>query len=213
MGFDALAQHYRWIEWLCAAGQLQRCRAAQLDAIADPRRVLIYGEGNGRFLLAFCRRFPTAEVTCVDASEVMLRLAKERLHKAGVRSDRITFVCADALTWQPPKAQFDLIVTHFFLDCFTHEELQLLVPLIAFAAAPQARWLLGDFHVPERGLMKLAAQALLASLYCFFRLATKLSAHELTLPDDHLREAGFELESRRDLMLGLLQSSLWQRDE
>ena len=213
MSFDALAPHYRWMEWLCAAGQLQRCRAAQLEAITDPHHVLIYGEGNGRFLLAFCQQFPAAQITCVDASDVMLRLAKERLRRAGVPSDRITFLHVDALTWQPPKAQFDLIVTHFFLDCFTNEELQSLMPLIATAAAPQARWLIGDFHVPDHPLMRLAARAVLASLYFFFRFATKLSASELTPPDDHLREAGFELKSRHDLMLGLLQSSLWRRVE
>jgi len=64
--FDLLAPHYRWLEWFLAGGKLQRCRTACLGMIAAPK-VLSYGEGNGRFLAALCRKFPEAEVTSVDA--------------------------------------------------------------------------------------------------------------------------------------------------
>ena len=67
MSFDLQAPHYRWLEWFLAGGKLQRCRMACLGTIPAPAKVLIYGEGNGRFLAALCRKFPEAEVTSVDA--------------------------------------------------------------------------------------------------------------------------------------------------
>ena len=67
MSFDLLAPHYRWMEWLLAGGKLQRCRTACLGMIPAPAKVLIYGEGNGRFLAALCREFPEAEVTSVPS--------------------------------------------------------------------------------------------------------------------------------------------------
>jgi len=115
MSFDLLAPHYRWMEALCAAGQLQRCRTALLPVISAPQQVLVFGEGNGRFLVELCHRCPTAQVTVVEASAVMIELARARLRCAGLADAQVEFIQADALTWQPPKAAFDLIVTCFFL--------------------------------------------------------------------------------------------------
>jgi hypothetical protein len=96
MSFDLLAPHYRWMEALCAAGQLQRCRTALLGAIPAPQQVLVYGEGNGRFLVELCRRFPAARVIVVEASAVMIDLARARLQRAGLAGARVEFIHADA---------------------------------------------------------------------------------------------------------------------
>lgn len=52
MNFDRLAPFYRAMETLAAGGKLQRCRLAFLGEIPIPRRVLLAGEGHGRFLVA-----------------------------------------------------------------------------------------------------------------------------------------------------------------
>lgn len=110
------------MERLCAGEKLQRCRTACLDAIPAPEHALVYGEGNGRFLIELCRRFPTTQVTVVEASAVMITLAQTRLRRAGLENAAVTFVHADALEWQPPTAAFDLTVTCFFLDCFREDQ-------------------------------------------------------------------------------------------
>src|SRR6202008_2184922 len=78
-GFDLLAPHYRWMEWMLAGPKLQRCRTAFLHAIPSPQSVLLLGEGNGRLLVELLRRYPGAQVTCVDASARMLGCARARL--------------------------------------------------------------------------------------------------------------------------------------
>ncbi len=213
MSFDLLAPHYRWMEALCAGGQLQRCRTALLPALSVPQRVLIYGEGNGRFLVELCRRFPNVSVTVVEASAVMIDLARARLQRAGLAGAQVEFIHADALTWQPPAAAFDLIVTCFFLDCFREDQLQRLVPTIAEAATADAQWLHADFQIAPAGLWRVCSRVIVGALYAFFRRVTRLPAHELVNVESHLSAAGFTKWQRREFVLGLLFCDGWKRGE
>jgi hypothetical protein len=129
----------------------------------------------------------------------------------GLNHQRVRFVQDDALTWPLPPGVFDLVVTHFFLDCFGHEELAGLITKVAAGATDKARWLLADFQVPDRGWRKSRAKVVLALLYLFFRFATGLSAGRLTPPGNLLRAAGFRLAGQRVGNFGLVHSDLWQR--
>ncbi len=211
MSFDLLAPHYRWMEALCAGGQLQRCRTALLPVIQPPQRVLIYGEGNGRFLSKLCRRFPAAEITVVEASSVMISLARTRLQRAGLADSHVDFIHADALTWQPPAVTYDLVVTCFFLDCFSAAQLRQLVPLIATAATSEAQWLNADFQIAPSGLRRLCSRVIVGFLYAFFRRATQLAADELVDVSPLLAAAGFTRCERHTFVLRLLFCERWQR--
>jgi SAM-dependent methyltransferase len=211
MSFDVLAPHYRWMEFLLAGDKLQHGRTAFLGRIIAAKKVLILGEGNGRFLVECRRKFPDAKITCVDASARMLSLARQRLAGQGNPPERIEFIRADALAWMPSEGDFDLIVTHFFLDCFRHEQLETLIAKLAPAAAPCAHWLLADFQTADAGLRRHRSRLILWGMYRFFRLVTRLPATELTVPDTFLQQNGFKLHEREVYDWGLLRSDWWQR--
>ena len=211
MSFDWLAPHYRWMERALAGEKLQRCRTAFLDETKHARRVFIAGEGPGRFLTALLRAHPNVQVTCVDASARMLEVAQARLRREGLSAARVEFVHADILTWSPPRGDFDLLVTPFFLDCFPPEQLAEVVARLSAAATSEARWLVADFYEPPTGLAWWRARCILASMYFFFRLATRLPARRLTPPDLFLESSGFRLRARRLSEWGLLHSDLWVR--
>ena len=210
MSFDTLAPYYRIMEWVTAGGVLQRCRTAFIAEASNSRRALLLGEGPGRFLGELLRTNPRVEVTCVERSPRMIAEARRGLDASQLA--RVQFVQADALTWQPPRCESDLVVTHFFLDCFRRDELQALVAKIAASATADARWLLADFREPETGWRRWRARAVLATMYGFFRLATALSASQLTPPGEFLRASGFRLTARRLANFGLAHSDLWQRN-
>jgi len=211
MSFDVLARHYRWMEFVLAGDKLQRCRTAFLTRVAAANRVLILGEGNGRFLVECWRTLPDAKITVVDSSPRMLARACQRLKGQGINSERIDFVCADALTWKPPEAAFDLIVTHFFLDCFRPEQLEPLIAVLARAAAPGANWLLADFQSAPAGWARFRSRLILWLMYRFFTVATRLPASSLTPPDAFLERHGFQLREREVHDWGLLHSDRWQK--
>jgi len=211
MSFDPLAPYYFWMERVLAGGKLQRCRLAWADEVKSAGHALLVGEGHGRFLGECVRRFPSAQITYVDASAGMLEQARRQWIGAGGEAGRVRFIHARLPEWQPEAGAYDLIVTHFFLDCFPPAELTQVLAVLARAARPGARWLLADFRVPERGWARWRARLILASAYAFFRVATKLPAGKITAPDDCLRQNGFELLGRRLSEWGLLHSDLWGR--
>jgi ubiquinone/menaquinone biosynthesis C-methylase UbiE len=210
MSFDLLARHYRWMELVLAGNKLQRCRTAFLDRVGNAQNVLIAGEGNGRFLVECRRKLPTARITVVDASARMLAAARDQLQRSGLDSAGIQFIHADALNWKPVLPAHDLVVTHFFLDCFPRQQLEQVVANLARSAAPGAAWLLADFQVPIRGLSRCRALIIHAWMYAFFRLATRLPARRLVPPDDFLKARNFVRQEQRTSEWGLLRSDLWK---
>lgn len=199
------------MEALFARERLQRCRVALLGAIPPPERVLIYGEGNGRFLAELLRRFPAARVTVVEASAVMIELARTRLRREGLESATVTFLQTDALTWEPPPAAFDLVVTCFFLDCFREDQLRSLIPRIASAGEGGARWLVSDFQIAASGLRRARSRLVVGILYLFFRVMTRLSGRELVDPAPLLQAQGFTCERCVEMDHGMLYSAVWRR--
>jgi ubiquinone/menaquinone biosynthesis C-methylase UbiE len=213
MNFDTLAPHYRWMECLLAGGKLQRCRTTFLADVQHAQNVLLLGEGNGRFLTAFAGVNRFAQITVVDSSENMLRQAQRHAVRSDARVGRIQFLHADVLAWSPPPESFDLIVTNFFFDCFRSEQLTELVPRLASAAGTNAQWIVSDFHVPAHGVARWRARGIIAAMYCFFRVATRLPARRLTSVEPLLRASRFQLRQRQFTEWGLLHADLWQRAE
>lgn len=211
MSFDRIAPHYRWLERILAGEKLQCCRLAFLEEIPVPETILILGEGHGRALAACCRQFPHAAITVVEASARMIATAREYLRKDGLSVARVHFLHINALTWTPPVAAYDLIVTHFFLDCFNPEQLARFIPVLARAARPQANWLVADFQMAPSGLARLRSQAILALMYAFFRCTTRLSASRLADPSPWLTAAGFRPHRKQSWEWGLLHTTWWHR--
>lgn len=206
MSFDTLAPFYRTMEFLSAGGKLQQCRTAFLDEIPPPRRILLAGEGHGRFLPLCAARFPEARITVIDSSSAMLEIARRK-----VDSGNVEFIHADVMQWEGPSHTFDLIVTHFFLDCFPPEELASVISRLASCATPDASWLIADFQVARGRAASLRSRIILFLLYTFFRIVTGLRASSLAPPEADLEKAGFSLQRRITRDWGLLKSEWWKR--
>ncbi len=211
MNFNRIAPFYEFIERLTTGSRMQRARVAHLPSVADARRVLIAGEGNGKFLAACAKAMPEATFTVIDESPAMLEKAAARWRQAGGEVSRVRFVCDNLLIWTPDELGYDLIVTHFFLDCFPEETLPLILTKLASAAAPNSRWLVADFCEPECGLARFRAHVMLRVAYLLFRLLAGVQASKLVNPDLLLSELGFTLKNRLTSDWGMMHSDLWKR--
>jgi SAM-dependent methyltransferase len=194
------------MEWVTFGPFLARTRFAFLNQLASSRRALILGDGDGRFTARLLRANPGIHIDAVDASPAMLQAL---ICRAGPHAARVRTRCADARHFQPPSPPYDLIVTHFFLDCLTTSEIQSLAATLHAATAPQALWLVSEFVVPPTLFGRLIAQPIIYALYRAFALLTGLSVR--TLPNHHaaLRLAGFTLKAQLPRLAGLLVSELW----
>lgn len=205
--FDRLARVYRWLEALTFGPLLMRSRCAFLSDVRTCRSALVLGDGDGRFTARLLAANPHVQIDAVDASPAMLR-ALER--NAGLNVARVRTHSADARTWQPLRADYDLVATHFFLDCLTTEEVTALAARLRACVAPDARWIVSDFALPPNQFGYLIGRPLVAALYRAFGLLTGLVVRQLPDHRHALSAAGFAAPRVHRLLRGLLVSELWR---
>ena len=205
--FDRLARIYRGLEYLAFGRDLERARFCFLEKLRDCRDILVLGEGDGRCLQRLVRIATAARIDCLDFSPAMLARAAARL-PAEARP-RVAFRRADVLTAELPAAQYDAVITLFFLDCFTPEQTASIVRRVGASLRPGARWLWADFSLPPRGLARWRARLWLAAMYAFFRWETGLSARALPPAEELILAAGGRRENERTFQGGFVRSAVF----
>jgi ubiquinone/menaquinone biosynthesis C-methylase UbiE len=205
--FDLIARPYRWLEYLTLGRTLERCRLHYLPNILQQKQALILGDGDGRFLAQLLAHNPQLHADAIDTSATMLRLLRQRCKS--IAPTRLQTHQTSALAFSVEAKSYDLIVTHFFLDCLTQPELEALVAHIAPALAPGALWLTSDFRIPS-GPMRLPAKFIVRALYLAFRILTGLRTTHLPDHTTPLTRAGLTRITHQHRLAGLLFTELWQ---
>ena len=200
-GFDGLAWVYRWLEYAVFGRSLEVARFALLPWLSGVRRVLILGEGDGRFVAAFARRYPEVEVHCVDGSEHMIAQARHRL-PAGAR---VQFHDCDLQVYAP-TGQYDAVVTCFVLDCFSSVTLQAMLPGIVKALRPGGVWAVAEFI--DTGWR---SRFWLTVMYAWFRMVTRLEADRLPDWQTEFRRMGLKLDRKQSWQRGFIEASCWRK--
>lgn len=208
--YNNLVSWYAWLERLAFGNLLTRVRTNVLEDLLEHlqtgQRVLILGEGDGRFLQDFSHKSRLAcQVDCVDKSQAMLARASSRL--AENTSLDVNFIHVDVTCGIASEGLYDAVVSLFFLDNFNAKTLEHLTCDISNRLRPGGRWYLADFRV---GTKRLNNQLWLWLMYRFFRLTTDIEANTLVDPTQWL-EAHLSLTKRRTWQRGFLVSETWQR--
>lgn len=210
MNADGIAGIYRWLEYAAFGLTLERARFDFLSHAAGARRVLILGEGDGRFLARLLRCNLDASIAVVESSSRMIHLAGRRLPDAERR--RVQFHQIDAVADPLPDGPFDLAVTHFFLDILNSRDAEAVILKIAASLAPNAAWLLTEFQEPAAGFRRTHANLWLSTMYRFFSITTGLRTSALP-PYRHLLQcSGLTEIEHQERRFGLIRSQVWRND-
>jgi len=212
MNCDPIASAYRWLEYLAFGRSLERCRCHYLGAVDRRRHALLLGDGDGRFLSCYLRSNPAGRVDSLDLSPAMLALSRQRANAIAGAAGRVRFLCGDARS-AALSADYDLVVTHFFLDCLPEHEIEALAERVRQHARPQACWLVSEFRIPDGTLARPLGAALIRAMYKFFGLATGLETRYLPAHRPILARHGFKLRHQHLHLRGLLVSELWELPE
>ncbi|MCI1186136.1 class I SAM-dependent methyltransferase [Hymenobacter sp. DH14] len=172
-GFDRVAWFYDALAALVFGPALRNTQRAALAGLpAGAPRVLILGGGTGWVLAEVLRRSPAATVLYLEASPRMLARARASLKPGQQAQVEFRHGTQDALT---ANETFDAVLTFFVLDCIAAPELPDALDRLRAALRPGGRWLLADFRPARRGWRRW----LLAAMFWFFRLTTRLRARDL----------------------------------
>jgi ubiquinone/menaquinone biosynthesis C-methylase UbiE len=209
--FDRVARPYRWLEYMSFGPCLERCRDAQLAHLTGARRALLLGDGDGRFLARLLAANPTLTADVVDSSQSMLTILEQRIRSSGAQARRrICLHHADALEWNL-SGSYDLIVSHFFLDCFFPYQLEQLFDRVLPHTLPGARWVISEFAIPRNPLAAYLARGIIGLLYRAFGLLAGLPVRALPEYASPMLSRGLVLSHNRRYLGGLLCSQVWTR--
>jgi len=208
--FDPIARAYRWLEYLSFGPYLERCRFHYLDELRDCRRALVLGDGDGRFTARLLAANSEITVDAIDSSAAMLELLTQRVARLGPSTrDRLQTLQTNALDFKPEGEPYDLVVTHFFLDCFSEREVDAMIERITPQLTPDAVWLVSEFAISERLLTGYLSRTAVGILYWVFGLVTGLKVRSVPDYGKLLERAGFQLRQHKNHIGGLLRSEMW----
>jgi ubiquinone/menaquinone biosynthesis C-methylase UbiE len=207
MNADRIASSYRWLEYAAFGLALEKARCDFLSHAVAARRVLILGEGDGRFLARLLRCNRNAGVAVLDSSGRMIQLARSRMTPGD--QSRVEFYQVDAVAHPLPAGPFDCVVSHFFLDILNCREAEAVICKVSAALSPGASWLVTEFQEPNGGVRRAHARLWLAAMYGFFSITTGLRASKLPPYRKMLERRGLVEVDHRERRFGLIRSQVW----
>jgi tRNA (cmo5U34)-methyltransferase len=186
-GFNWLAPYYDRLTTLVFRGRLQEAQRTYLNLIPRDAHVLIIGGGTGWLLNELMHVNPSCHIYYVDASVSMIDLAKCKV--SAHQGHRIVFIAGtqDSI---PAQIEFDVVITHFFLDLFSSHTIAGVIGKLNGSLRKNGLWLISDF-VNKKWWQEI----MLAVMYAFFRVTCRIEATKLPDWTRLLKHEGLE-ESR-----------------
>jgi ubiquinone/menaquinone biosynthesis C-methylase UbiE len=210
--FGRLTRLYHLLEIIAFGNSLAKARIAFIQDLKTAQKILILGEGDGRFLLQLHKQNPTAQVECIDLSEKMLTKAKERLKAHGEGNlENLHFQQADIRDIALPENTYDTVVTLFFLDCFNKKASKQIISKIAQSLRSDGHWYWADFRQPAKGWQATRARIWLAILYKFFRWQTNIETTHIVSTETILKQNQLTPLKSATRQAGLIRTTLFQK--
>lgn len=206
--FDLVAPVYPLLERASFADALTKARRTFLNRVASSDRILLIGEGNGRFLAELLREKIGGHVTVVDSSPRMLSLLQKRIRSLDHRTD-VQVVCTDFLTWSDELPSFDAIVTHFLLDLFRPASQRRIVSRVTELAKPQALWINVDYQLVKSTWRHRLIDWL---QYQFDVVFSGIEADRQYDPSPYINDFGWMVEEERYFCTGSVAAQALSRN-
>lgn len=208
--FDPVASFYDPLARLIFGEAISKAQFIFLDQIPRRSRILIIGGGSGWILKKVLEETRPASVLYLEASGKMLQKAKQAVkHIANNSLVQFQLGTERDITNQ---AQFEVIITNFFLDLFSEKELKNTTYILNEALKYNGLWLATDFiNPPGTWFKKFIATLLFKCMYLFFRATCKIPAKEL--PDwENLLDSYSLLQLKSAYFYGsLIKATVWQK--
>ena len=209
MTFNRVANSYQWMEKIVFLNDLEKVRNFHVSLVRDAESILLLGDGDGRFLEKISEIGTDAQILSVDSSSEMIRLSQSKIHNT--RLD-VRHVCQDLQDFEFTKNfKPDLIFAHFFLDCFTENEVFLIVNRLSKSCPKSTKLVISDFFLPGKGSVSGIYRSILTYIMIrFFRLFCRISAKKLPNIPKIMRSTGWTCTSHKSLKDGFINSWVWE---
>jgi ubiquinone/menaquinone biosynthesis C-methylase UbiE len=202
MSFDRIAPVYDFLSRAVYGKSMVDSQIYFLKRIPAMSRVLIMGGGTGWIVKELFAINRTCSVVYVEASQKMIEQSKQKIHPEDF--SRIEFLQQTDI---PSHERYDVVLTNFFLDLFPEDKLVSVVKQLGSTMKDDGFWIVTDF-VNER---KLWQRFLLATMYIFFHVVSKIEATSLPSWKEHLHAEGLQVKEQQKFYGNFIASILYTR--
>lgn len=198
--FNKIAWCYDFLARLVFGKNLLWAQCYFVDRISAKSSVLIMGGGTGQLVSAMVMHDPTQKITFVEASEEMIRRARQ-----SVPSPTINWICGTEE--DIPDESYDVIITPFFLDLFSDTRLAKVVSILNSKLSNSGSWIATDF-VAEAWWHSI----FLKVMYGFFKVACNLETTHLPEWQSQIAKAGYQKVHEKYFYRSFIKSIVYQRN-
>jgi tRNA (cmo5U34)-methyltransferase len=200
--FNFLAPIYDGLAKIIFGGSLRKAQLLYLEEIPKNSHILILGGGTGWILEELDRLDKLLRITYVELSKTMM---SKSMAKAPFKNIEVKFLHGDAIDLDLPLC--DVLVTNFFLDVFTEENLRLIMAKLNAVLLPNGRWLCTDFVLIGHFLKKM----LIKFMYLFFRITANLEGNRLLDFEKYFEELEFKKARSKKYYAGMIEAACYSR--
>lgn len=201
--FDGIAGVYDTLSAIVFGSSLKKAQVAFLEDLPVKGTVLIIGGGTGWILKQVLVRRPNLNVDYVESSQKMLSLSRKSV------SDQSHIRFIHGTEKDIPGNDYDGIITNFFLDVFSPDNLTGVMSALGDRLSPGAIWLCTDFRTTKR----VSHRFLIWLMHRFFRVFTALEANDLLDFRPYFSKAGMSLQQETQFRKGLIFSAIYRLSE
>jgi len=209
-GFNRIAPFYNIASVISSFNKIHKSQTWLLSKQMKFSKVLIIGGGDGKFLLEAMKQGLSEQYYYIDISDAMIKLAQSKIKKQLPLSlSSVIFICG---SYQdiPENEKFDLIVTPYFLDCFSDDELSLVVDKLYSQLTIEGTWFFADFNIPEGSFRSFIFKNIIQLLYGIFNLFCDLRVNRLPDFSKEFCKYGFTILYEKYFLGGLLVARIYK---
>jgi tRNA (cmo5U34)-methyltransferase len=198
-GFDRLAPIYDSLAGLVIGDGIRTSQLYFLNHLTQKQNLLILGGGTGWILPFIFEINPMLHIDYIELSPKMLDKAKMNAQE----NQKIKFI--EGTECSIPIGKYDCVITNFYLDLFSDEDLCTVIDQIKESLQPDTSWLVTDFISEKRW-----QRVMLWVMYRFFSITTGLKTSSLPEWKSSLERAGGKLVETKKSSRGFIESTVFQ---
>lgn len=175
-----------------------------LHHLKERDHVLILGGGAGEILKELDKLEISLSISYVELSSKMIKIARS---KQPFKNLEVDFVNQNAQSIDLPKA--DVVITNYFLDVFTLENLSMIMKKIDQALNDSGTWLWTDFRKTNSFFKK----AQIKLMYLFFKIFSQLEGTKLQDFEGQFESLGFKKLDAKFYLGKMIESCAYQKSK
>jgi tRNA (cmo5U34)-methyltransferase len=212
-GFNLFAPFYDFFSFLFFGHSILNSQTYLLPQIGKCKSALVFGGGTGKLLIELMKQNVAGHYCYVDISDKMISIARKRIEKQFPKKiNSVQFICGSSNDI-PANEMFDLIITPYILDCFTDENLPVVMQQLQMHFATDGKWLFADFNIPEKPVRRSFSFVKIRVMYFAFNIICGLGVKRLPDFEKEFTLLNFRKITERYFLHGLMVARIYEQHE